>query len=233
MNRAHARDERQTPEIVWFLALLRVVVVISRQAAEACLNPSREYNEFVEHPRFGRGPRFTSIRLGPVPPGYRLTNYYISSDIVWGTAIAADLERQSYAAVPVLYYFDVERVCLDCGRPFIFFAEEQRHWHETLGFALDADCVRCTDCRRKQHVLKRRWKRYDELSHVENRSSEEHLEMAEHCLALMEEGLSHQRQATRVRMLLNRIPKERSEAIEQRYNEIRRRLREYETAISS
>jgi hypothetical protein len=101
-----------------------------------------EYANYVEHPRYGRGPRFTGLQPGAIPLGYRRTIYH-DEGLIEGTAIAADLDWQSWSPVPVLYYFDLKRTCADCARPFLFFAEEQKYWYETLGFDLSADCVRC------------------------------------------------------------------------------------------
>ena len=187
-----------------------------------------DYADFVEHPRFGRGPRFTDIRPREKPVGYRLTTY-ISDNSIGGTAIEADLKRQAFSPVPVLYYFDLKRDCVECGRPFIFFAEEQKYWYETLGFVLDADCIRCIDCRNRQHGLEGQRRRYEELFHCDCRTIDENLEMAECSLTLMEEGTFHLRQNERVRMLLNRLADDRDETTERRYNEIQRRLLRIET----
>jgi hypothetical protein len=190
-----------------------------------------DYSDFVEHPRYGRGPRFTDIRPGDVPLGYRLATS-ISDPRIGGTAVEADLERQAFSPVPVLYYFDLERKCVDCGRAFIFFAEEQQHWYETLGFDLSANCIRCTDCRNRQHGLERQRRRYEELFQRESRTVDETLEMADCSLALIEGGAFHVRQAERIRMLLNTLPDTRDEPTERRFNDIRQRVIRIETAQS-
>lgn len=192
------------------------------------MNPTDEYSEFVAHPRFGRTPRFTRVRPGQALPGYSLAPHH-ARGIIEGTAVAADLGRQCPSTIPALYYFDLKRACLDCGRPFIFFAEEQKHWYETLGFVLDADCVRCADCRRKQHRLDRWQRRFEELFHHAERSVDEQLEMAEISLDLIQAGVFHPRQLERVRMLLNRIPEEESKRIKQRCEDIRQRLKMIES----
>src|SRR5690554_738010 len=101
------------------------------------------YDSYVEHPRYGRKPRITG--LNPVNDYRRVFLHWHSGDDcrIPNTAVEADLSRQSPAAVPVTHYFDVKRACRDCGRPFIFYALEQKHWYEELGFCLEADCVRC------------------------------------------------------------------------------------------
>jgi hypothetical protein len=167
------------------------------------------YNSFVEHPRYGKRPKVT---------GLNPRKDYDSVFIHWHspeecripeTAIQADLSRQTPATVPVTHYFDVKRVCRDCGRPFIFFAEEQRHWYEELGFGLDSDCVRCAPCRKKQQGVARKRERYEVLFHVSSRSVEQNLEMADCCLTLIEEAIFHARQTERVRMLLKHVPEGR------------------------
>ena len=87
-----------------------------------------KYAAFVEHPRYGRRPNVTG--LNPADNNYSIdpaTGYYRVS-LGWrgpkiaNTAIRADLTRQTPATIPITHYFDLERTCRDCGRPFIFFA---------------------------------------------------------------------------------------------------------------
>lgn len=130
------------------------------------------------------------------------------SRMVPGTAMEADLSRQTPATVPVTHYYDIDKLCRDCGRRFIFFAEEQKYWYEKLGFSLDADAVRCPLCRKRQQIIARTRERYEQLFHSASRSVEDALEMADCCLTLVEEGVFHNRQLERVSMLLNRIPEE-------------------------
>jgi len=182
-----------------------------------------DYSNYVEHPRYGRGPRFTGLRPRDVPAGYRLTTCF-SKNKIGGTAIEANLDRQAYSPVPVLYYFDLKRECVECAKPFIFFAEEQKHWYETLGFVLDADCVRCVDCRSRGHDLERKRRRYEELFHLDQRTVGEILEMAECSLTLIEHGVFHRRQTERVRMLLNSLSSDGDVVDQRRYKETRERL---------
>jgi len=140
------------------------------------------------------------------------------------TAISADLSQQTPATVPVTHYYDVKRQCLDCGRSFLFFAEEQKHWYEELGFGLESDCVRCIVCRKKQQGLAHERERYEELFHVSDRTADECLEMAACCLTLIEANVFHRRQTERVRMLLNKISSECDIKIQNRINELRPRV---------
>ena len=53
--------------------------------------------------------------------------------------------------------------CDECDREFIFFAKEQKHWHEELGFYVDAWCNHCPDCRKERQESKRRFAEYSDL----------------------------------------------------------------------
>ena len=163
-----------------------------------------EYANYVDHPRFGRRPHVTGLN-----PQTDLTTgkpflHWNAAERIPNTAIEADLTRQSRATVPVTHYYDVRRKCRDCDRPFIFFAQEQKHWYEELGLPLEADCVRCVPCRKRQHGLSAKRERYEELFHVAARNADESLEMAECCLSLIEAGIFNRRQIEHVRELLNR-----------------------------
>jgi len=192
------------------------------------------YDEFVDHPRYGRRPNMTGLNPDPMDRDVHLHwNTTTQEEIVarfeaitgkkwphgdWSsysrtrriphTAIAADLSRQTPATVPVTHYFDLERTCCDCKRPFIFFAAEQRHWYEELGFGLESDCIRCVECRKRQQGIARQREQYEALFHVEHRTEEQTLQMADACLSLIESGLFPVRQAERVRRLLNSIPED-------------------------
>lgn len=165
----------------------------------------RKYAHYVEHPRFGRYPQITGLN-----PESDLTTgqpflHWNAVNRIANTAVKADLSRQSRATVPVTHYYDVKRTCRDCDRPFIFFAQEQKHWYEDLGLPLEADCVRCVPCRKRQHGIAAKRERYEELFHVQERTPAEDLEMAECCLSLIEDGIFHRRQTQRVRQLLKRV----------------------------
>jgi len=104
------------------------------------------YDSFVEHPRYGKRPKLTGLNPRHDDEGVWL-NPELSDDYrIPGTAIQADLSRQTPATYQVTHYFDVKRFCRDCHRRFIFFAEEQKHWYEELGFPLQADAARCPLC---------------------------------------------------------------------------------------
>ena len=189
-----------------------------------------EYEAYVKHPRYGRGPRITELNPETLFGCNVFIHWHSSKECrIPNTAIPADLTRQNSATVPVTHYYDVKRKCRDCGRPFIFFAEEQKHWYETLGFGLDSDCVRCVACRKRQQGTARVRERYVELFHITDRTVDENLEMANCCLALIEAGVFHKRQTERVRMLVNTIEAEGDEKTQNQLKELRGRMVAIET----
>lgn len=218
-----------------------------------------KYANFVEHPRFGKGPRCTGLNPGPLAKDVSLhwlavthqemaARYEQTLGEPWpygsvkaessrtrripGTAVEADLSRQTPATVPVTHYFDMPRVCRDCGRPFLFFAEEQKHWYEDLGFPLEADCVRCTDCRKQQREIARLRKRFEELIQVRNRTIEQGCELADCCLTLMEDGLFTIKQSQRVRTILNSIPADADIRQRSRFTDLVARVKVIESRSS-
>lgn len=187
------------------------------------------YSEFVEHPRYGRGPKVTGLNPEPDYRGKTFIHWHSPKECrIPNTAIVANLARQHFATVPVTHYYDVTRQCRDCGRSFIFFAEEQKHWYEELGFGLDSNCVRCVPCRKQQQGLALRRQRYEELYHIDNRTTDQNLEMADCCLALIEASTFSCRQLDRVRMLINRIRSNGEGQSDSRFNDILVRVRSLE-----
>jgi len=190
---------------------------------------SDRYSEFVEHPRYGRRPNITGLNPETEYGGSTFIHWHSPKECrIPNTAISADVNRQTAATVPVTHYYDVIRQCRDCGRSFIFFAQEQKHWYEDLGFGLDSNCVRCAACRKRQQGIARQRERYEELFHVPNKTTAETLEMADCCLSLIATGTFSSRQTERVRMLLNRLAESINAEVVARCDVIRTRLRSLE-----
>ena len=166
-----------------------------------------EYSHYVAHPRFGQRPRLTGLNpQTDMQTGSVFLHWHSPKECrIPHTAIRADLSKQSRATVPVTHYYDVRRECSDCGRPFLFFAEEQQYWYEDMGFALESNCVRCVPCRKRKQGIEQKRARYEELLHKPDPSIDERLEMAECCLTLMEAGEFYRRQTERVRMILRQV----------------------------
>lgn len=89
--------------------------------------------------------------------GYREAEIYPES------VLFADYTRQNFSTFPRPYYVDLRKRCRTCKQLFLFFAQEQRHWYETLGFYIDVDCAFCPSCRRDNQALRRSRARYSEL----------------------------------------------------------------------
>lgn len=189
-----------------------------------------EYTQFVTHPRYGQRPRITGLNPETDYGGDVFLHWHSSKECrIPNTAIPADLSRQSPATVPVTHYFDIKRQCRDCGRPFIFFAEEQKYWYEELGFALESDCVRCVVCRKKQQGIEHKRERYEELFHVSDRTIEQNLETVDCCLWLVEAAVFHKRQLQHMRMILKKLPSELNENTRAISNDLWARLLALET----
>lgn len=164
---------------------------------------SSAYKHYVEHPRYGRGPNLTGVNGGET--GWR----YHRESVIPDTGVLANIERQRFPYLAELeIYYDLEKVCQDCDRPFIFFAREQQHWYEVLQFPVDSDCVRCTDCRAVQRQYRQLRTRYEELVVIarDDRTWEQNLELAELAIELAERGALAFRSYQHVRACLNAIP---------------------------
>ena len=192
------------------------------------------FAEFVEHPRYGRKPRITGLNPQPYDGGVNLHwNATTYQEVVSGyeavigkwpygnlgvrvdrtkripnTAVAADLARQSRATVPVTHYFDLERICRDCGKPFIFFALEQKHWYEILKFPLEADAIRCPNCRKQNQALGKVRATYERLTKLDNRSRSDTVRLLESLLTLVEHNVFSIRQTEHARAIVKSLPDE-------------------------
>lgn len=175
--------------------------------------------DYVPHSRYGTGPRYTGYDPDPakeqvllhwntiVPKS--LDTEYVDEEVgvaIPGTAIAADLDQQTESTRPVTHYYDLERQCDDCERWFIFYAVEQKHWYEKLGFGLDSDCIHCPECRKERQALQRKRFRYEELQARDDLDRDEAFELARCRLELVAAGVFGFRQLDRVRQVLNRYP---------------------------
>ena len=193
------------------------------------------YAAFAVHPRYGQGPRVTGLNPQPssgAQPGEPLTFLHWHPPArkrIPNTAVVANWRKQKFTVVPVTHYFDAARTCRDCGLEFIFYALEQQHWYEELGFSLDADCVRCVSCRKVDQAIAAQRRRYETLLHAPQRSDEESLDMAECCMALVEAALFSPRQTERVRMLLNVTAATAASKLQQRREQLRERLAAFDT----
>jgi len=195
---------------------------------------SDRFAGFVDHPRYGRRPRITGLNPQPHDRGVNLHwNATTYQEVVSGyeavigkwpygnlgirvdrtkripnTAVPSDLARQSRATVPVTHYFDLERICLKCGKPFIFFAAEQKHWYETLRFPLEAQAVHCTICRKQNQALGKARATYERLHKLEDRSDTDTIRLLEALLTLIENNIFSTRQTQHARAIVKTLPLE-------------------------
>lgn len=211
------------------------------------MNIPSQYSHYVDHPTYGKGPRITGLNPSPRDPQVQLhwnstssaekygqgrLVYPPSTSVAWlvpvnpplaripNTAIEAEPAKQIQTLFPVTHYFDLERVCLDCERPFIFFAEEQKYWYEVLHFDLGANCVRCIDCRKVRQDRRRLLRRYETLFHSEHKTESELLELASCCIQLVEQGMATSRRLQFARMLLKQVDANSSARQTPEYNDL-------------
>ncbi|MEM6571215.1 MAG: zinc-ribbon domain containing protein [Planctomycetota bacterium] len=185
------------------------------------MDAPKNYDDYVDHPRFGRAPRRTSLRVPVDAHPHEIYLHWINgpfygeggpehvpewSDDTWtvpGTAVVADPDVQREPTVAVTHYFDLDKRCVDCRRRFLFFAVEQKHWYEELGLPLEANAIRCVPCRKALRDGKAKQQRYMELLALDQRTPEESLEAAVAFLDLVDVGFFGAGRFDRVRALLN------------------------------
>lgn len=145
------------------------------------------YKQYVHHPRYGDRPIYSGEQysLDEILKSYWR---YSAESIFPETAIKADLAKQNYTITPRSIYVDIQKICINCGKWFLFFAKEQKYWYETLGFYVDADYIKCSDCRYKEHEIKKLFNRYEELLKCDSRSDQETSELKNIALELFQQG---------------------------------------------
>jgi hypothetical protein len=168
--------------------------------------PAADYEGFVEHPRYGKGPRLTGLDVAETLDGSICCHWHSPVGVrIPHTAIVANTSRQRPATVPVTHYFDARRVCRKCGRAFLFFAEEQRFWYEELGFPLEADCVECVPCRKDERQVQVARRRYEALLGRSMRNPAETAELLECGVLLVESAVFSVKVIPKLRALLKTL----------------------------
>jgi hypothetical protein len=110
--------------------------------------------KFKAHPLFGEVPL--------VPHTYQDNAGHTHTLYLWDLdhqpnmpryAVRGDVRKQNLCFAchaPQYFYVDQHKVCIQCGQDFVFSADEQKFWFETLGFYGTSVAIRCQDCRRKK-----------------------------------------------------------------------------------
>ncbi|MBH0027666.1 MULTISPECIES: zinc-ribbon domain containing protein [unclassified Pseudoalteromonas] len=144
---------------------------------------------YLNHPRYGNRPitTNTSVTIEEIEKGHWR---YSSLKYFPNTAILADIKKQNYAIFPRTLYVDIEEQCETCSKAFIFFAQEQQYWFETLRFWVDSHCTHCFECRRHARYILTLRKRYDMLTSLANKTSSEKTQRKElantlYCLGII------------------------------------------------
>lgn len=165
-----------------------------------------DFANYAPHPRFGQRPRRTGLNPQTDFSSGVYLHWHSPEDCrVSDTAITANTEKQLQPTVAVTHYYDVKRLCRDCKRPFLFFAVEQAYWYEELQLPLEADCVRCTDCRSNARELSSIRAEYETLVTQEALSLEESVTLIRHGLRLVGEQVFGKKVLQRLAAELNQI----------------------------
>lgn len=141
---------------------------------------------YAPHPRYGTGLQYTnlSVREEDLKASYwRFRDETLFPE----TALRANTTAQGYAVFPRPFYVDILKTCRDCDRQFIFYAREQKYWFETLGFWIDADCVRCAECRLRRRRIDRVRRRFGERRRLPNPDAGTLRRLVEDALFLLRE----------------------------------------------
>lgn len=178
-----------------------------------------EFRDYADHPRFGRYPQFTDLKL----PADAYLGVGKEDHAIPNTVIAANRDRLKLGFAMPTHYLDQKRVCRDCGVKFIFFAAEQQFWYEELGLHYDVYPERCCMCRSARRATAKQHERFVELATRPELSPAESLEAVRLIADLVAAG-EFLHSPRRTRMWLNRAATDPTLATEA--EELRTRLAE-------
>ncbi len=167
------------------------------------------FDAYVPHPRYGKKPILSGVIARVLPDEEFVRRSKCSAgSLIEETAILADMEKQKGSAYKVKYYFDEDKICIDCRRPFIFFALEQKYLYDELGFNINGGGRRFYDCRSLKRASKENNRRYAELQQHKTLTVDETIEKTDICLQEIEAGRFHQKQIETVQRLKNQLQRE-------------------------
>ena len=152
-----------------------------------------KYKAYVMHPRYGDKPLYAGNKFSLEEI---LSAYwgYQRETVFPETAIKADTDKQNHSGFPRGLYVDIEKQRVQCQRWFIFYAQEQKYWYETLSFYIDVDCVKCVDCRKKMQAIKQLMLDYERLVKMKTRTEDETKALKHTALELFQLGYIKDRQ---------------------------------------
>ena len=182
-------------------------------------------DDYVAHPRYGSQPRVTGVDSSTSREHWK----YCRGRVIPNTGVHADTKYQLDAIMPLFTYFDIECQCRDCSRPFIFFADEQKYWHETLSIPLEAHCIRCPDCRRWHHHLQASRQQYETLVNKSDRTADESFELLDSALTLIEAGIFQQKVLQKLRAELNSLSE--ADRVDNRFQRLASEIERFEQLL--
>ena len=185
---------------------------------------------YVSHPLYGRRPRVSNEPIHiDRHEQFCMVSRCGAGKIFKNTAIKADMELQKGSHYLVKYFFDEDKTCIHCKRPFIFFAAEQKYWFDQLHFNIATRGQVCGECRAfagEQKLLKLR---YDQLLDRSQLTNEQTLEMAQVCLSLVESGVFHPRSVQTVQKFLNVLRVNKTSSLKVNITDFRKRIGAFQT----
>ena len=164
--------------------------------------------DLVAHPRERQMSRRTHGRAAHMSAAdiHAKTWYLHGETVIAETAVFANVALQNCPLFPRAIYVDLLKQCDTCHRPFLFYANEQRFWFETLRIPVDADCVNCPPCRKRAHRVKGCLDRYAKTLHAPRLDAKAMKTFVDDTLFLLEEGLV--RNLSRLGAIKNRAQRE-------------------------
>lgn len=150
----------------------------------------------VPHPRYGNGVVTTQTAATREVIlnsfwNYRYKTFFPES------ALPANVDAQNRELGERPYYVDILNHCVDCKRPFLFFAREQQYVFEVLKFNTQVDFIRFPECRHSIHRVKVALRRYADLIHLKVLSDDELMHLAADLVLLFEAGAIQDEQRVR------------------------------------
>jgi hypothetical protein len=118
-------------------------------------SPKRRVRSRVHHdPMFGEIPLISVSRTDSAGRSYEVLEHDpdYQPPLPRG-AVRGDVRRQQFCGmchVPKYFFIDLKAKCLGCGQEFLFGANEQKYWYETLKFHPNSVPTRCPSCRKKR-----------------------------------------------------------------------------------